>query len=80
MSREYRVLLALRGQGVPAPMVFHLHERTSAPPGDDPTGVGTDFYLMEFVDGDVFDDPGLPTVALNYLFFLKQAARCALLP
>lgn len=44
-SKEFRVLKALEGTPVPAPRAFWV----------EPTGavLGTSFYLMEFVDGDV---------------------------
>lgn len=44
-SKEFRVLKALEGTPVPAPRAYWL----------EPTGklLGTSFYLMEFVDGDV---------------------------
>lgn len=44
-SVEFRVLQALAGSGVPVPRVYWC----------DPTGdvLGTSFYLMEYIDGDV---------------------------
>lgn len=51
MSREFRVLSALAGTGVPAPRaLFHC---------DDPgghAGVGQPFFVMEFVDGVALTD------------------------
>jgi aminoglycoside phosphotransferase (APT) family kinase protein len=52
IEREYRVISALKGSGVPVPAVPLLCE--------DPGIVGTSFYLMEFIDGRVFRDPALP--------------------
>jgi len=52
VDREYRVITALAGSGVPVPRTFALCE--------DPAVVGTPFYVMEFVPGRVLVDPRLP--------------------
>lgn len=52
VDREYRVLSALSATRVPVPQVLHMCE--------DPEIIGTDFYLMDFVEGEIFHDPGLP--------------------
>ena len=52
IEREYRVMRALAGTGVPVPRVHLLCEDTSV--------VGTPFYLMDFVEGRVFWDASLP--------------------
>lgn len=52
VEREYRVLAALAGTGVPVPRVHALCE--------DPAVIGSAFYIMEFVPGRVFIDPRLP--------------------
>jgi aminoglycoside phosphotransferase (APT) family kinase protein len=52
IEREYRVMRALHGTGVPVPEVLALCE--------DAEVIGTPFYLMEFVQGRVFWDPALP--------------------
>lgn len=54
IDREYRVLQALHPAGAPVapPVLFH----------DDPALLGTPFYLMQRVDGRVFDDCALPEV------------------
>lgn len=62
IEREYRVMGALAGAGVPVPRVHLLCEDASV--------VGTPFYLMDFVDGRVFLDPSLPG--------LEPAERAAL--
>jgi len=54
VEREYRVLQALQNSAVPVPPVHHLCE--------DPSIIGTPFYLMGFVEGRVFRDPTLPGV------------------
>ena len=51
VDREFRVLAALRDTDVPVAEVFHLCE--------DPTVIGSMFYLMEFCDGHVYWNPAL---------------------
>jgi aminoglycoside phosphotransferase (APT) family kinase protein len=48
MAREYRVLAALRGTGIPVPQVIALCEDDSV--------VGSRFYVMEWIDGHVVRD------------------------
>ena len=55
VDREYRVITALAGSGVPVPRTYVLCE--------DPAVVGTVFYVMAYVPGRVFTDPRLPGVA-----------------
>jgi aminoglycoside phosphotransferase (APT) family kinase protein len=55
VEREYRVISALAGTGVPVPRTYLL--------SDDEAIVGTAFYIMEWVDGRVFWEPGLPGLA-----------------
>jgi len=52
VDREYRVLTALQGTGVPVPRTYVLCE--------DPDVIGTPFYLMEHVEGRLFRDAALP--------------------
>lgn len=52
IDREYRVLRALAGSAVPVPAV-----RVYC---DDPTVIGTPFYLMDYHAGRIWDDPLLP--------------------
>lgn len=52
VDREYRVLCALENTGVPVARGVLLCE--------DETIIGSMFYLMEFVSGQVFWDPALP--------------------
>lgn len=54
VEREYRVLAALAGTGVPVPEVFALCEDESV--------IGTPFYVMAHVEGRVFTDPRLPGI------------------
>ena len=62
VEREYRVIAALRGSGVPVAPALHLCE--------DEGVIGTPFYVMGFVDGRIFWDPTLPDLARD--------ERCAL--
>ncbi|HUO80729.1 MAG TPA: phosphotransferase family protein [Steroidobacteraceae bacterium] len=52
IEREFRVLAALEGSGVPVPRVHLLCT--------DEDVIGRAFYLMDYVDGRVFQDPRLP--------------------
>lgn len=52
IEREYRVMKALAGTGVPVPEMIALCEDESV--------LGTAFFLMEHVDGRIFWDPALP--------------------
>jgi aminoglycoside phosphotransferase (APT) family kinase protein len=55
VDREYRVMQALAGSGVPVPRVHLLCEDTSV--------IGSAFFLMEYVQGRTFWDPALPGLA-----------------
>lgn len=55
VEREFRALAALADTDVPVPRPILLHE--------DPEPLGTPFYLMERLDGRVFDDAALPGLA-----------------
>jgi aminoglycoside phosphotransferase (APT) family kinase protein len=57
VEREYRVLRALAGSGVPVPSVFALCE--------DPDVIGVGFYVMEYVEGRIFYDQTLPGMPLT---------------
>ncbi len=52
VDREYKVLAALQGTDVPVPRV-HVY-------CDDPSVIGTPFYVMQWLDGRVFVDQSLP--------------------
>lgn len=54
IEREFRVLRALGGSGVPVPKVHGLCE--------DPALLGAVFYVMDFVDGRIFYDQRLPGI------------------
>ncbi len=53
VGREYRVMAALAGSGVPVPRMYHLAPDESSP-------IGRAFFVMEFLDGRIFWDPALP--------------------
>jgi aminoglycoside phosphotransferase (APT) family kinase protein len=55
VDREYRVITALAGSGVPVPRSYALCE--------DPDVIGTAFYVMEYVSGRILVDPRLPGVS-----------------
>jgi aminoglycoside phosphotransferase (APT) family kinase protein len=52
VDREFRVMSALAGSGVPVPRVHFLCE--------DPAVLGTSFFLMDHVPGRIFGDPAMP--------------------
>ena len=52
VDREYRVITALAGSGVPVPRTYALCEDESV--------IGSVFYIMDYVRGRVFRDPQLP--------------------
>lgn len=54
VDREYRVMEALAGTGVPVPPVLALCQDRSV--------IGTDFYVMDWVEGRVIADPAMPGV------------------
>ncbi len=55
IEREFRVMAALAGSGVPVPGVCALCE--------DPAVLGSAFYLMDFVEGRILGDQTLPGLA-----------------
>lgn len=57
VDREYRVLKALENSDVPVAKVYHLCE--------DPSVLGSLFYVMEYMDGEVYWDSSLPDIAGN---------------
>jgi aminoglycoside phosphotransferase (APT) family kinase protein len=55
VDREFRVMRALEGSDVPVAKAYALCE--------DPTVIGTAFYVMDYVEGRLFWDAALPEVA-----------------
>jgi aminoglycoside phosphotransferase (APT) family kinase protein len=57
VDREFRVMQALAGSGVPVPRVFHLSQEASP--------IGRMFFVMAFVDGKILWVPALPDILEN---------------
>lgn len=55
VDREYRVMKALEGTGVPVPRMRHLCTDESI--------IGTSFYVMDFLQGRIFRDATLPDLS-----------------
>ena len=55
VDREFRVQKALAESAVPVPRMRHLCE--------DPSVLGTAFYVMDYIAGQVFWDPALPELS-----------------
>lgn len=55
VEREYKVIHALEHTDVPVPKCYCLCE--------DPSVVGTAFYIMEFLDGRIIEDATMPGVS-----------------
>ena len=62
IEREFRVISALAGTGVPVPVAHGLREDESV--------IGRAFYIMGCVEGRVFWDPALPGIPAS------ERARC----
>ena len=54
VDREYRIIHALEKTDVPVPKAYALCQDESV--------IGSDFYIMEFLDGRIFEDPAIPEV------------------
>lgn len=54
IEREYRVIRALEKTDVPVPRVYCLCEDDSV--------IGTPFYIMQFLDGRIIEDPHMPGI------------------
>ncbi|KAL8765905.1 MAG: hypothetical protein Q9209_007148 [Squamulea sp. 1 TL-2023] len=57
VEREYRIIHALDETDVPVPKTYCICDDTSV--------IGTPFYLMEFLDGRIFEDASFPDVAAD---------------
>ena len=55
VEREFRIMRALAATRVPVPRCLALCE--------DPSVIGSAFYVMEYVEGRIFRDPALPSVS-----------------
>jgi aminoglycoside phosphotransferase (APT) family kinase protein len=58
VEREYRVMLALAGTGVPVPRTFHLCTDESV--------IGSVFFVMEYIEGQIYWDPALPGMSKSH--------------
>ena len=54
VEREYKIIHALEHTDVPVPKAYCLCE--------DDNIIGTPFYIMEFLDGRIIEDPTMPGV------------------
>ena len=57
VEREYRVMTALAESDLPVPRTHFLCE--------DPDEIGAVFFVMDYVSGNVFTDPGLPGLSTS---------------
>ncbi|KAI9168096.1 kinase-like domain-containing protein [Paramyrothecium foliicola] len=57
IEREYKVMKALENTDVPVPRVYCFC--------DDSTIIGSPFYIMEFLDGRIFEDVWLPEMSAS---------------
>lgn len=55
VAREFQVLDALKNTDVAVPRTYCLCQDDSV--------VGSDFYIMEFLDGRIIEDPAIPGVS-----------------
>jgi aminoglycoside phosphotransferase (APT) family kinase protein len=54
VEREYQAIHAFEKTDVPVPKAYCLCEDSSV--------IGTPFYIMEFLDGRIIEDPTMPDV------------------
>lgn len=54
VEREYKIMHSLEHTDVPVPKAYCLCEDISV--------IGTAFYIMEFLDGRIIEDPAIPDV------------------
>ncbi|KAL8798587.1 MAG: hypothetical protein Q9182_006540 [Xanthomendoza sp. 2 TL-2023] len=57
VEREYRIIHALQGTDVPVPKTYCICEDSKV--------IGTPFYIMEFLDGRIFEDASFPNMAAD---------------
>lgn len=65
VAREYTILKALSSTAFPVPRVYHLCQDAGV--------VGTPFYLMQYVQGRIFDDVSLKSLQVNHSHFLHPS-------
>ena len=57
IDREYRIMTALEGTDVPVPKALFFHAESDV--------VGTPFYVMNRLDGRIYNDCSLPGVQIG---------------
>lgn len=69
VDREYQILHALSSTGVPVPRTYCLCE--------DDAIIGTPFYIMEYLDGRIIEDPLLPGVSSSdrWMMLVSETLR-----
>lgn len=72
VDREYRIIHALEKTDVPVPKAYALCQDDSV--------VGSDFYIMEFLDGRIFEDPAIPGVTPEERTKMYLASFSPILP
>ncbi len=70
VDREFRVMKALNGSGVPVPEMFYLSEEDSS--------IGRMFFVMKYLEGRIFWQPDLPEVDEAGRFPIYDAMNAAL--
>ena len=73
VDREYRIMKALHGSGVPVPVMRALCE--------DPDVIGTAFYVMDYLEGRIFRDatpPGMTPAERAEIYDQLNATLAAL--
>lgn len=71
VDREYRVMQALAGTGVPVPEVLHLADAATSPSR-------RAFFVMRYLPGRIFWDPALPECAKPERAAIYDAMNAAL--
>ncbi|KAK3719062.1 hypothetical protein LTR37_004626 [Vermiconidia calcicola] len=71
VDREYHIIHAMSTKtDVPVPKAFCLCE--------DPSVIGTSFYIMSFLDGRIFEDPALPGVSPEHRYEMWKSIATTL--
>lgn len=70
VDREYRVMQALKGTGVPVPQMLFL--------SGDESAIGRMYFVMEYLDGRIFWEPDLPQCELRERAPIYDAMNAAL--
>jgi aminoglycoside phosphotransferase (APT) family kinase protein len=68
VEREYRIIHSLEKTDVPVPKAYCLCEDSNI--------IGTPFYIMEFLDGRIFEDASFPNVSPEERTALCVSQNC----